>query len=234
MAKLHSNLSSAPCSVPVGLRHFYSLVHALLFFSSGCLIQPPHLPEWYVYSVNLWVDVSWLANTARACVGTQCLLRQHCRTVPNPVHSAGTSQDTHNAYRAETRQHVPCLLHMQIISQKVVHRGLTSRWCTSLPVQSRLRCAQADGSPWCIIKAMPTWTSAETGLWWIHGDPIHWELNLMGLMGSSGTWTSSPALHSAWTDINYPIPLTVPAQEVAETQKTILKQFCTSLWLIQT
>lgn len=83
-----------------------------------------------------------------------------------------------------------------------------------MPAWTRLRCAQVGGSPWC-TKAIPSWTSAEIGLWWICGDPVHREFNPMGLMGSSETQTSSPALGSAQTAINNPIPLIVPAQEVA-------------------
>lgn len=39
------------------------------------------LSEQYVFNMNLCMDVLRLANTVRACVGTQFLLRHHCRTV---------------------------------------------------------------------------------------------------------------------------------------------------------
>lgn len=56
----------------------------------------------------------------------------------------------------------------------------------------------------------------ETGLW----TSCLWRIQLWGLTVSSGTQNSSPALGSAQTAINYPLPLIVPAQEVMGLQKT--------------
>lgn len=151
----------------------------------------------------MWAQNSCCDSTAGPC-------KPRARSWPFARHTTRTELRCSNMFHAS---------YMQIVSQKVVRGSLRCRWSRSLLVQTGFRSTQVGGGQWCIVKVIPAWTSAETGLWWI----VEILSTRRGLMGSSGVWTSSPTLGSAQTAINYPIPLIVPAQEVAGVKKTALK-----------
>lgn len=164
-SKLHSSLSFSPMWCPRGFKKF--------LFTGSCFFSVQG--AWYSGKVAL--PPARAICSQRERVGGCFMTCKYSTSLCGHTIPADTAPQDGAKPCALSWHFARHTVHKELRNSNVFRVSYTCKLSPrklNMELQTGLRWAQVDGSPGCIIKAMSTWTRSETGLWWIHRDPVHW------------------------------------------------------------